>query len=120
MTTLADIPLAYAYIGFCMGGLASETGWDNLTYVFIAQDAWRALGITEEPTETADVFAYYAVLKFKALSQFKLELATAYDHTADGESYSRSQMFKMVSELVAEAKADAIAYLPSTELEIEQ
>lgn len=111
MTTIADIPLGYSYINFSLGALVSETGWENLTYIFIAQDAMRALEITEEPTETADIFAYYAALKYKALDYFKRELSTAYDYTADGESYKRSQMFAQVSELVKEAKAEAKPYL---------
>ena len=116
-TTISDIPLAYAYINFSMGGLITETGWENLNYIFMAQEVWRIMEITAEPTETADVFKYYALLKWKALDQFRRELSTAYDYSDLGVSKKRSQMFAQVTELTKEAKQEAEQYLPENEIE---
>ncbi len=44
------------------------------------------MGITAEPTDTEAIFEYYALLKYKALNQFKTELATAYDYSDLGVS----------------------------------
>lgn len=116
-TNIVDIPVAYAYIQHCMGGLISETGWENLNYIFIAQEVWRVMEITAEPTTTSDLFEYYALLKYKALDQFRRELSTAYDYSDQGVSKHRSQMFKQVSELTIEAKRDAWDFLPDGEIE---
>lgn len=116
-TTIANIPLAYAYINFCMGGLISETGWDNLTYIFLTQEVWRMMEITEEPTDTAEIFKYYALLKFKALDHFKRELSTAYDYSDLGVSKKRSQMFAQVSSMVVEAKQEVLQYLPTGQID---
>lgn len=115
--TIANIPLAYNYINFCLGGLTTETGWENLTYIFLAEEVWRIMDITAEPTETADIFEYYALLKYKALDHFQRELSTAYDYTADGESNRRSQMFDQVGKMAAEAKREALPYLPTAQIE---
>lgn len=111
-TVIADIPLAYAYINFVMGALLDETGWVNTDYIFMTEEVWRIMEITAEPTTTADIFEYYALLKYRALDQFRRELSTAYDYKTDGEDFKRSQMFKQVSEMAMEAKQDATQYLP--------
>jgi hypothetical protein len=111
MTVIADIPLAYAYINFCLGALVSETGWENLTYIFLTEEVWRIMGITVEPTAPEDLKQYYALLKFKALEHFRDELSTSYDYKADGESFNRSQMFEQVGKLATQAKMDALPYL---------
>jgi len=112
MTVIADISLAYSYIQFVMGSLIDETGWENTDFIFITEEVWRIMDITAEPTSTTDKFEYYALLKYKALEQFRRELATAYDYKTDGESFNRSQMFKHVSDMVMEAYIVAVQYLP--------
>jgi len=112
MTVIADIPLAYAYINFCLGALTTETGWENLTYIFLAEDVWAIMEISAEPTTDADKFIYKALLKYKALDHFRLELSTAYDYKADGEDNKRSQMFAQVGKMALEAKREAMPYLP--------
>jgi hypothetical protein len=119
-TTLADIPLAYTHINFCMGGLISETGWDTPAYIFITQEVWRVMGITSEPTDTTEQFKYYALLKLKALEQFKRELSTAYDFKDLGVEKKRSQMFAQLKELVKEAKQEAIPYLAQYQIQVGQ
>jgi hypothetical protein len=118
MTVITNIPLGYSYINFCLGGLISETGWDNLTYIFIAEEVWRLMDITAEPTDTTEIFKYYALLKYKALDQFRRELSTAYDFSDQGVSKHRSQMFKQVSEMLVEAKQEALPYLPLGQIEV--
>ena len=118
MTTISDIPLGYAYINFCMGALSTETGWENLTHIFIVQEVWRVMGITAEPTATADILEYYALLKYKALDHFKRELSTAYDYSDLGVNKRRSQMFTQVSELVKEAKREAQPYLVTGQIQV--
>jgi hypothetical protein len=117
MTVIADIPKAYAYINFCMGALMNEAGWENLTYIFIAEEVWRLMGITAEPTSADDLKQYYALLKYRALNHFKTELSTAYDYKADGETFNRSQMFEQVAKLTLEAKHDALPYLPDFQID---
>lgn len=117
MTVIADIPLAYAYINFCLGALTTETGWENLTYIFLAEDVWREMGITAEPTDTTEVYKYYALLKFKSLDHFRIELSTAFDYTADGESFKRSQMFEQVSKMAQQAKTEAAPYLNTAQID---
>jgi len=117
MTTISDIPLGYVYIDFVMGALIDETGWENGDFTFIADEVFRVMGITAEPSSTADIFEYYALLKYKALEQFNRELSTAYDYKADGESFNRSQMFKQVGEMLAKARNEAMPYLPEGQIE---
>lgn len=117
MTTISDIPLGYAYINFVMGSLIDETSWENTDYIFMAEEVLRIMEITSEPTDTTEKFKYYALLKYKALDQFKRELSTAYDYKSDGETFNRSQMFKQVSELAKEAKLEAMSYLPQGQIE---
>ena len=117
MTVIADIPLAYGYINFSLGALTTETGWENLTYIFLAEEVWREMGITAEPTATDDIYKYYALLKYKALDHFRVELSTAYDYTADGESFNRSQMFAQVEKMAQEAKLQALQYLNVGQIE---
>lgn len=117
MTTISDIPVAYAYIQFCMGSLIDETGWENTDYIFIAEEAWRILELTSEPTDTTEKNKYKVVLKYAALDQFRRELSTAYDYSADGESFHRSQMFKQVGEMLKEAKVEAMPYLSIGQVE---
>ncbi len=117
MTTIQDLPLAYNYLQFCMGALITETGWENLNYIFITEEVWRIMEIDAEPSTASDKFKYYALLKFKALDQFRRELSTAYDYSDQGVSKKRSQMFTQVTDLWKEAKLEAHDFLPDGEIE---
>jgi hypothetical protein len=116
--TLANIPLGYAYINFCLGGLSTETGWENLTYIFLCEEVFDLMGITAEPEETESIKEYKALLRWKALDHLHTELATAYDYSVLGSSDHRSQMFAQVGEKVRQAKQDAAQYIPEGQIEL--
>ncbi len=101
-----------------MGALYTETGWDSSDKIFITEEVWRIMDVTAEPSSTADIFEYYALLKYKALDQFRRELSTAYDYSDQGVSKHRSQMYKNVTEMTLEAKRDAMPYLSIGQIEV--
>lgn len=115
--TLANIPIGYAYINFVLGGLSTETGWENLVYIFLCEEAFDILGVTAEPDDTVSIKAYKSLLKWKALDHFHTELATAYDYTVLGSSDHRSQMFTQLGKKVEQAKQEAAQYIPEGQIE---
>ena len=88
-------------------------------YGTVIDAALRALEAPEPLSSAeitgAEVVQYYALLRYFALKRFLLNLSMLVDTTIDGVPINRSQLFRNISALLADAKEEvaALGFIPT-------
>ena len=101
-----------AYMLTCLGGLASVLGLTTDNFSDAADDVCLALGVSDV-SESSDVVKVRSLARYYALRHANTYAATWYDFSADGASFSRSQVQAQLKAMLSNAEADAMPYLPS-------
>lgn len=109
---LADYMISY------LGSLALHVNWTaaSTPVTTAVSDTLEVLDIATEDGVEAKIL--HAVGRVKVLEAYLREISADYDYSTDGESFNRSQAFEMASKMLASSGLEAMAYLPSGEIEI--
>lgn len=119
MATLADFPNSYAFMSAFMGdALIANAGWDNDTFVFIAQEALELYGLLTDEDDATDTAKYHALLRYKCLERFLMDTSADFDYQADGENFRRSQVFAQVQKMYEKARKEVSPYLAESQIEM--
>lgn len=104
------------YIQGYIGGLSGTFGWGQSTLDFINEEALEAYGVDTE-AEATDTIKAHALLRYKAVERMLVDAAGDIDYKADGESFSRSQLFEHLNKMQTKALAQAMPYLPEGQID---
>jgi len=92
-------------------------GWSDFSV--ITEDALELYGVATEE-EATDTEKLHALARFALWKQAQIDVSLDMDFSADGRSFSRSQMHKMITENLARAMADATHYLDALQIDVTQ
>lgn len=107
------------YVLGWLGGISGSVGWDINAMQLVVDDAVELINASDEASASG-MTGFNALLRYSAARRILREASMDFDHSADGESYHRSQVSKQVAEfLVADALTDALPYLDNGTSEIE-
>lgn len=115
-----DVPSGFTaytlaeYIHDDLGSVATVFGWSvgKGSYNLIITETLLSLGMTalSEVSSAAGAMRVVAIAKLKAWQKAVKNAATYFNFSADGASFSRSQIQAMVKEGLAIAQAEAMQY----------
>lgn len=94
----------------------TSLGFTNTDYQFMVDETLEALGITLESESTNKIL--HLVAKVKYWERVINLTSTDMDFSADGASYSRSQVNKMARENLKSALDEALPYIPDYQVQI--
>lgn len=101
-----------------LGGLSGTVGWDINSLNLVVSDALLLYGVSTEADAT-DTTKAYALLDYCAARRILREASMNHDYSADGESFSLSQVPESVAKfLLNEAWTVAFHYLPEGSTEV--
>ena len=106
------------YLQNYLGSLYSYIpSWTASTMSFIEQEAADLYGVANI-NDVTDTIKFNALLRFKAIERFLIEVTADYNYSADGESFSRSNVFTQAEKMYKIAIKDALPYLPEGQIQI--
>lgn len=93
----------------------SALGWTE--YTSIIEDTLELYGVDLE-AEATDLTKLHRLADYSVWKQALTDVSLDNDFSADGASYSRSQMHKMILENLSKAEEEALDYLPSSQVKV--
>jgi hypothetical protein len=106
MTALSDVR---SYIIVVLGGVGTTLSLTTTSASVINAAAQVSLDCDDDLT---DERKWKAIARVQAWQIVLTEIALDYDFKDDKASYNRSQMYKMASDRLLDARREALAYLP--------
>ena len=106
------------YVQSVIGMSSGTVGWGEVELQLAVDDAVEFYGVSTE-AEATDTTKLNILLRLATWIRVRNQFAFDHDYKADGESFSRSQMFSQINQMVAEAKKKAIPYLTDSEIDIQ-
>jgi hypothetical protein len=107
------------YMQSYLGNLESLLGWTSTSYDFPIAETLEKYGVALEADAT-DLKKLHAIGKVELWRAALRSVSFNYNFSADGASFSRSQIFDMVQKNYLDALTDAMVYLPEYQIEIGQ
>lgn len=101
-----------AYMVTYLGALATALGLTSASFDEAANDLLLAYGVSDFALAT-DVVKLRALAKVAAVRHAQTVVATWYDFSADGASFSRSQVQSALAKMLVTAEGDAMTYGPA-------
>lgn len=100
-----------AYLEDVLANMAVMLGWTQAGNSFdeVINETLLAMGQTDIANVT-DIRAIRAIGRLKAWQAVAMALASDYDFSADGASYSRSQAFEHAKAMINEAQLEAAEF----------
>lgn len=107
------------YVQGYLGGLSGTVGWDINALQLVVDDAVELIGASNETTASS-MTGFNSLLRYSAALRILRETSMDFNYSADGESYSRSNVSEQVAKfMVSTALVDALPYLNNGTNDIE-
>ena len=97
------------YMRETLGGIATTLGLESSDFVETVNDVLAAYGVSTIADAT-DIVKLRALAKVGALRRAQIAALSWYDFSADGGSFSRSQVQAQIKAMLQAAETDAIPY----------
>ena len=102
----------YEYLTTYLGEYATTVGLPTGTIAFAVDEAVTLYGVATE-AEATDLLKLHTIGKMTVWSGVNIFMSAKFDYSADGESFSLSQLKEFASQQLSTSTSAASTYLPS-------